>query len=42
MHPNMIPETQYVVASLLAYTTYRGKLAGFPLFWRENQGIVTP
>ena len=42
MHPNMITETQDVVASRLAYTTYRGKLSGFPLFLRENQAIVTP
>lgn len=42
MHPNMITETQDVVASRLAYTTCRGKLSGFPIFRRENQAIVTP
>ena len=42
MHPSMIPETQDVVASRRAYTTYRGKLSGFPLFQRENRGITIP
>nr|DAN76731.1 MAG TPA: hypothetical protein [Caudoviricetes sp.] len=32
MHPSMITETQDVVASRRAYTTYRGKPLGFPLF----------